>query len=95
MSYENPGLLSKIKAKGLELGQVAPNTILEAFFGDASFMDSVLESAMRDISQNGSDTNFETMGEFDESVNMNSKIRLRNGQVFEREKLQTSCACQR
>lgn len=82
MSYENPGLLSKIKAKGLELGQVAPNTILEAFFGDASFMDSVLESAMRDISQNGSDTNFETMGEFDESVNMNSKIRLRNGQVL-------------
>ena len=82
MSYENPGLLSKIKAKGLELGQVAPNTILEAFFGDASFMDSVLESAMRDISQNGSDTNFETMGEFDESVGMNSKIRLRNGQVL-------------
>ena len=80
MSYENPGLLSKIKAKGLELGQVAPNTILEA--GDASFMDSVLESAMRDISQNGSDTNFETMGEFDESVGMNSKIWLRNGQVL-------------
>ena len=32
MSYENPGLLSKIKAKGLELGQVAPNTILEALW---------------------------------------------------------------
>jgi len=82
MSYENPGLLAKIKSKGLDIDNVNPSTILQSFFGDATFMDSVLESAMQDISQHGSDSNYESMGQFDEDVDMNSKIRLRNGQVL-------------
>jgi len=82
MSYENPGLLAKIKSKGLDINNVNPSTILQSFFGDATFMDSVLESAMQDIGISGSDTNYESMGEFDEDIGMNSKIRMRNGQVL-------------